>query len=117
MPTGKPRDLHKERFWRQMLGRWRKSGLAAHAFCRQHGLSVANLYAWRRTLAARDAETVTFAPVRVLPEESLSNSPPAGSAAFELVLANQRVLRIGCDFDAATLQRLLRVLEALPPCS
>jgi hypothetical protein len=117
MPTGKPRDLHKERFWRQMLRRWRKSGLAARVFCAQHGLSEANLYAWRRTLAARDTETVTFAPVRVLPDESLSDSPPVGSAAFELILANQRVLRIGCHFDAATLDRLLRVLETLPPCS
>ena len=35
---------------------------------------------------------------------------------FELVLANRRVLRVGTGFDAATLRRLLPLLEEDGPC-
>ncbi len=116
MPTGKPRDPQKERFWRQAIRRWRKSGLTAQAFCLDNGLSPANLYAWQRTLTERDAEAIPFAQVHVLAEETSNPLSPAAGAAFELVLANCRVLRIGTHFDAATLRRLLPLLEEDPRC-
>ena len=78
MSTGKPRDASKERFWRRMLRQWRRSGLSAHAFCEQYGLSQPSLYAWRRTIANRDADAVHFVPVQVLPPETPAAS---GSAA------------------------------------
>jgi len=115
MPNGKPRDPQKERFWRQVIRRWRKSGLTARAFCLGNGLSQASLYAWQRTLAQRDAETIPFAQVHVLADEASDPLSPAVGAAFELVLANHRVLRIGTSFDAATL-RLLPLLEEDAPC-
>jgi hypothetical protein len=114
MSNGKPRDSQKERFWRQTLGRWQKSGLAIRAFCRQHGLAEANFHAWRRTIANRDA--VPFAAVRVLAEESCGLMGQAANGALELILPNRRVLRIGAGFDAATLQRLLPLLEEAPSC-
>jgi transposase len=116
MPTGKPRDLQKERFWRQMLKRWHSSGLTVQAFCRQCKLSQASFYAWRRTLAARDAETVHFAQVQVLADDSSLSIYPLSQAALEVVLGNQRILRIGTGFDAATLRRLLPILEEDTPC-
>jgi hypothetical protein len=116
MPHGKPRDPQKERFWRQTIRRWHKSGLTARAFCLENGLSQANLYTWQRTLAQRDAQTIPFAQVHVLADETSNPLCGAVGAAFELVLANRRVLRIGTAFDAATLRRLLPVLEEDASC-
>jgi transposase len=116
MPTGKPRDSQKERFWRQMLKRWHASGLTVQAFCGQCQLSPASFYAWRRTLAARDAETMHFAQVQILADESSRSISPHPQAALEVVLGNQRVLRIGTSFDAATLRRLLPLLEEDTSC-
>jgi|SRR5271155_3100086 len=116
MPTGKPRDPQKERFWRQVIRRWRKSGLSAGAFCLDNGITQANLYAWRRTLAARDAETIPFAQVQVLADSTDDTVPQPVNGALELVFAKGRVLRIGTGFDAATLRRLLPLLEEEAPC-
>jgi transposase-like protein len=114
MSNGKPRDSQKERFWRQTIGRWQKSGLTIRAFCRQHGLVESNFHAWRRTIANRDS--VPFAAVRVLADESCRLTGQVANSALELILPNRRVLRIGAGFDAATLQRLLPLLEEAPPC-
>jgi len=116
MPNGKPRDPQKERFWRQAIRRWRKSGLTAAAFCLGNGLSQASLYAWKRILAQRDAESVPFAQVHVLADETSNPLSSGVGAALELVLANRRVLRIATGFDAPTLRRLLPILEEDAPC-
>jgi hypothetical protein len=116
MSSGKPRDVQKERFWRQTIKRWRTSRLSVRAYCQRYGLSEANFHAWRRTLAARDAEALSFAAVRLLPEEPPGGSAEGSAGTLELVLANRRVLRIDPGFDEATLRRLLPVLEEGPPC-
>jgi hypothetical protein len=90
--------------------------LTAGAFCLDNGLTQANLYAWRRTLAARDAETIRFAQVQVLADPTDDTVPHPVNGALELVFANRRVLRIGTGFDAATLRRLLPLLEEEAPC-
>ena len=111
MPTGKPRDLSKERFWRRMVAQWQKSDSSVRAFCDRHGLATPSFYAWRRQLRQRDAQEVRFVPVQVT--AAVSAAPPAAGArsGLELVLDSGRQLRIGPGFDAATLQRLLAVLE------
>jgi transposase len=113
MSTGKPRDHRKERFWRTKVRQWRQSGLSVRAFCEQHHLAQANFYAWRRALAQRDAE-IQFVPVRLAAEPAATTT---AAAALEVVLDGQRLLRIRPGFDAATLQRLLTVLEEDQPCS
>ena len=109
MSTTKPRDSSKEQFWRRLVRQWRQSGLSVRAFCAVQGLSLPSFYAWRRTLAERDAESVSFVPVRVTTEPTAFGDTPA--SGLELVLGSGRRLRIGPGFDAATLQRLLGVLE------
>jgi transposase-like protein len=111
MSQGKPRDPRKEQFWRRLLRLWQRSGLSVRAFCEQHDLAQPSFYAWRRTLAQRDAQAITFVPVEVLPEPL---SPESEAAGLELVLVGGRVLRIGPAFDEATLRRLLAVLEEQP---
>lgn len=115
MSTGKPRDVQKERFWRRAIRRWRTSRLSVRAYCQQYGLSEANFHAWRRTVAARDAQAVPFAAVRVL-EEPPDAPAPTARGTLELLLANRRIVRIAPGFDEATLRRLLPLLEEGPPC-
>jgi transposase len=104
----------KEKFWRRMLRQWHSSGLSVGDFCAERELAVATFYAWRRTIAQRDAEAVRFVPVRVVPDEQPARTPH-GAAGLELLLPSGRLVRIGPGFDADTLQRLLVVLEEARP--
>jgi hypothetical protein len=118
------RDPAKERFWRRILQRWRRSQLSIRAFCARHQLSEPSFYSWRSIIAKRDHESEPnpapltprrptraqaapppFVPVRVVP----------APAAIEVVLGNGRVLRLGHDADLDQLRQLLAVLEE-PPC-
>ena len=120
MSTNNQRSRSKERFWRRMVRRCRRSGLSVRAFCEEQGLSEPNFYAWRRLLAERDAAAVRFVPVQVSPEpsspavtESAAGATAAlgAAGALELVLGPGRRLRVGPGFDGPTLQRLLALLE------
>lgn len=109
MAQGKPRDTRKEQLWRRLISDWRASGLTVREFCERRGLPEPSFYGWRRQLQRRRAEAARFVPVRVLADE-----PPVAEGAIELVLAGKRSLRIAPGFDAATLRRLLDVLEDQP---
>jgi hypothetical protein len=37
----------REPYWRQVVDRWKRSGLAVPAFCRREGLNQATFYHWR----------------------------------------------------------------------
>jgi len=113
------RDLTKERFWRRMLQRWRRSRLTIRDFCCLQQLSEASFYSWRRILAARDQEATpltpaspaplpAFLPVQLLPATTTS-------APFEIVLGTGRLVRLGTGFDPDALRQLLAVLEE-PSC-
>ena len=54
--AGLGRDESREVVWRRVLGRFSGSGLSVRAFCRRERLTEASFYAWRRTIAQRDAE-------------------------------------------------------------
>jgi hypothetical protein len=115
MTTGKPRDLSKEQFWRRMLRRQQRSGLSVRAFCRQHNLSQPSFYAWRRTIAQRDAQLPAFVPLEILPEPLPLPTAAATGCGLELVLGRGRIVRIGPAFDAPSLRRLLALLEEGQP--
>jgi hypothetical protein len=115
MSTSSQQRSSKEQFWRRMVRRWRSSGLSVRDFCAERELAEPSFYAWRRTIAERDAQEVRFVPVRVVPEEQPIAIDNSGSIGLELVLPAGRLLRIGPGFDAATLQRLLAVLEEGQP--
>jgi transposase len=112
MSTRNQRSGGKERFWRTIVRQWRRSGLSVRDFCQEHGVAEPSFYAWRRTLAERDASAIAFVPVKVVPERASAQA----SVGLELVLGGGRVLRIGPGFDAATLQRVLPLLEEGRPC-
>jgi hypothetical protein len=115
MSTSSQQRSSKERFWERMIRQWRNSGLSVRDFCAEKDLTEPSFYAWRRTIAQRDAAAVHFMPVRVVEEETRGATEHGGNSGLELVLASGRLLRIGPGFDAATLQRLLALLEGSRP--
>lgn len=121
------RDRGKERFWRRMCRRWRRSGQSVRAFCAEHGLSEPSFYNWRQTIAERDQQaardhdkrragssksagdpTPVFVPLRLI-------DAPA-PAVIEVVLERGRIVRVMRGFDAGTLRQLLAVLDEERPC-
>ena len=109
MAPGRARDERKEQQWRRRISQWRASGLSVRAFCARHGLASASFYAWRRVLERRAAEQPAFVPVQVV-----ADTMPAQTSALEVVLADGRTVRVAPGFDAATLRRLLAVLDGRP---
>jgi transposase-like protein len=130
MAGRRKRDFGKERFWRRALRQWRRSGLNVRAFCAEHGVTEASFYAWRRIVAQRDQES---ASVHAKPErDRVRHATPANDdapvfvplrvidasaqAAFEILLARGRVVRVLRGFDTETLRQLLAILEEDRPC-
>jgi hypothetical protein len=111
MAPGRARDERKEQQWRRRINQWRASGLSVQAFCARHGLATASFYNWRRVLARRAAEGPAFVPVQVV-----ADGVPTQARALEVVLVDGRAVRVAPGFDAATLRRLLAVLEEGGAC-
>ena len=134
----KRRDEGKERFWRGVMARWRRSGLGVRDFCDWEDLSEASFYAWRRELSLRDREkqpvastkegkadqqgpSALFVPVRIEDDaaSNVANSTASGAASDEiriLVGAGQEV-RVGSRFDSHALMRVLLVMQELASAS
>ena len=115
--------------WRAILAEWSDSGLSQAEFCRRRGFSTVTFSGWKRHFriaapaaswrwgaAIRDAAGPRGAwlagPARPTFVEVASGSRVAEPAFYEVRLANGRTVRVGPDFDPATLQRLLVIVEA-----
>jgi transposase-like protein len=118
---GRERDIGKERFWRDVIRRHKRSGQTISEFCLQHDLSESSFHAWRRTIAARDQQTrqtqmsvgelPAFVPLRVAPSPHTPTTSP-----LEVVVGPNRIIRVSPGFDAVTLRRLLATLEEGSSC-
>jgi hypothetical protein len=100
-----------------VLRRQVKSGLSVRAFCREEKLSEPSFYAWRRTIAERDAELRSRAGrggrlkrPAFLPVVVDHGRRPEGVLAIEL--AGGRVLRLSESMPAQRLAELVQALEA-----
>lgn len=94
---------------KQLVGEYEASGLTRQAFYAGRGLSVASLDKYRRQYrsVARAGGEGRLVSVEVMPGLSGSN----GGSALWVELANGRRIGVGSGFDAATLERLLAVVE------
>jgi hypothetical protein len=128
MPRPEWRDPAKERYWRRLLGQWRRSGQTGRDFCAEQQLSEPSFYAWKREIARRDQEGVARSKPgpEASPRRSVAAALPAflpvtmdvaasAAPALEIVVAHGRVLRVRPGFDADVLLQLLAVLEE-PSC-
>jgi transposase-like protein len=98
------RGPDRERFWREAVADWKKSGQIIAGFCTASGLSQASFYAWRRQLSQRDraAPAATFVPLTVVPD-----------AVVEVVLPTGVIVRVPAAADAAAVAKLVAALGAV----
>jgi transposase-like protein len=129
MAQGSGRDLRKEALWRRRLADQAASGLSISEWCRRSEVSGSLFHYWKRALARRGAGRVgsdpkslakppgqaVFAQVVLTPAaEPGEGDLLSAGGAVEIVLPGERVIRVGAGFDAATLWRVLAVLEGRP---
>ena len=126
---GRERDVVKERFWRDAIRRWGRSGQSIRGFCDGQGLSEVSFHAWRRTIAQRDQQVSrssptseaadrlpAFVPVRVTSARVMPAVTTPSAASLELVVDRGRVIRVPPGFDVVTLRSLLAVLGEASSC-
>jgi transposase len=109
----------REQFWRDHVAGWKSSGLSLRLYSEEHGLKAGTLGYWNSRLKARAADApapssepeagATFLAVHVA-EPSVTMPEPRDDW-IELTLPGGCVVRVGRGFDAATLDRLLDVVE------
>jgi hypothetical protein len=96
-----------------MAEAFRKSGLTAQEFAERHGIGVWRVRRWSgvgpgskdgQALIKRSS-VVRFAPVRI--------AEPETRAALEVVVG-RTVVRVGREFDAELLRRVVLALGELP---
>jgi hypothetical protein len=107
------RDPAKELFWRQVVTRWRGSGLSVRAFCARESLGEPSFYVWRRELARRgrgDGTAPLLVPVKVVEAQA----PGAIPGAIEVMPREGLVVRVRAGFDADTLRAVVAVLAGAP---
>ena len=100
----------------RLVFEYEQSGLTRRAFCQQNGLSPATLDNYRKLRVAHSgagqstASNLGLVPVELM--ECGSSAQPHGSdAGLYLVLSKGRRIGITAGFDAATLVRLVAVLD------
>ena len=122
-----------DRQWSAAFGEFRQSGLTMAEFCRSRRISFPKFRYRFYSPRYRNASTVGSPPgiagvpatalvdrvahgfvpvhVRPVPVASVDLDRPEPAAPLELVMADQRLVRVPVGFDAATLDRLLDLLE------
>jgi hypothetical protein len=110
-------------YWLGHLRRWEAAGTTQAAYCRRHDLSAAAFRWWRRKflregrLMTRDggaADCRRTSDPGFVEVVAATSSGPRTSGVYEIVLPNQRRLRLWGRFEADAVRTLLTVLEG--PC-
>ena len=89
----------------RLAAEFEASGLNRREFCRNRGLNVSTLDAYRKRLRQTQPEGVARL---VAVEVSAAQS---GTSGLAVVLAHGRRIEVGRGFDAATLEQLLSLFE------
>lgn len=117
------RDEGKERKWRTLLERQRRSGESVRAFCRKRQLRESSFYRWRREIGLRDREagskqtSPVLAPVVFVDEprgefgESRDASTDRTAASIEIVFDGGMMVRVPPHSTREQLDMVLSVLE------
>jgi hypothetical protein len=110
-------------YWLGHLRRWEAAGIPQAEYCRRQGLSATAFRWWRRKflgegrLVARDGEAADRRGAShpgFVEVVAATLSASEASGIYEIVLANQRRLRLSSRFEADAVRTLLSVLEG--PC-
>lgn len=96
-----------------LVAEFQASGLKREAFCRQRGLSVGTLDKYRRRAqSGRRSNGGPMVPVEVVWSTAQNPTIDTGRDGVLVVeLRSGRRIEVGRGFDAATLERLLTILD------
>lgn len=102
-----------------MVAAFEGSGMSVAEFARRHGLVDQRVHWWLTRRRPR-SKSLAFAPVRLVDSrrEPLPSSVGVATSAggVEVILRTGRVIRVGSEFDAETLRRVVEVLEGGARC-
>ena len=107
--AGNPAKEDAASRWRKLIEQQRESGLPVSAYCREHGLSTASMFAWRRRLGHGAG---IFKPVKLVSKAQAGGMDSDG--AIELCLRGGRHLMVRRGFDHQLLAELVQAMEGLP---
>jgi len=109
-PRRKRRTYRNPAEIERLVDAYHRSGLTQQAFARRQGLPPATLSSWLRRgkpgkKKRSESSLPAMVPVRVV------DAPAPVAEPFEIVLTNERVVRVGPAFDEGALRKLLMVVE------
>ena len=97
---------------RLLIEAQKASGLTVVEFARRHGFIPQRLHRWKGKLRQQERETTgparalkSFVPVRLVTPRGV------GGGTLEVVARGGHGIRVGVDFDAGHLRRVLAALE------
>jgi transposase-like protein len=93
--------------WQQIIEAQRSSGQTATAYCRDHGITAASFFAWKRRLRPV-AQTMEFVEVK-----TARAAEPADGDGIEVHLHGGRRLLLRRGFDRALLVEAIGALEGM----
>lgn len=116
------RSVEKERYWREVIDGWRRSGGSVRQWCSAGHISEPSFYSWRRVLAERDAAAVSQqaggqnsgqkpAQTTMLPVEIMPVRSPQEPAPLEITFAGGTHLLVRAHCQAALLREVLAALR------
>jgi len=96
-----------------LVAEFESSGLMRHEFCRQRDLAIGTLDKYRRRVhGGRGSAGGAMIPVEVVPSPVRETRRGVdGDCAFVVESRSGRRIEVRSGFDAATLERLLTVLD------
>ena len=100
-------------YWVDHIEAWRASGMSRAEYCQTHGLSRKTFGWWTWRLdqerpASSAREAPRFVPVELT--EPAPSSPGLADERIEIASPGGVAVRVGSEFDAAALHRVLTVL-------
>ncbi len=98
--------------WKRHVAAWRESGLSGREFATRIGVNARTLAYWKWRLASTtDEASIEAAPFVEVSGAVVSSVNACEEDRIEVLCRGGRLVRVGRDFDAATLVRLLDALE------
>ena len=135
------RSVEKERRWREIVGRYERSGMKVRAFCNQEQIKESQFFSWKRELKRRDdAQTANqdgrqrsgrshpagstadpramstraaamTGPAAAFAPLHVVTTPAAAPSSIEIIVADGRRVAVAPGFDPEALSQVLAVVE------
>jgi hypothetical protein len=96
---------------RQIVAEFATSGMQQSEFCRSRGISRGSLDRYLRRQGAQDAGSGAIHRLLAVEVRGASGSSAGNGGGLVVALASGRRIEVDRGFDAATLERLLKILD------